>query len=325
MVLCSTPSDAQSVDLGWTHWDSSNQVLFSEPRGEGLVFRAYPSSTSQNINFFRDFAGLQKFYIQSVTAGPDGTALVAATLRLRDQQPKALILTYRPSGELLNKWEPGPQDPDVISYVSDDDVVFVLGDSNLPNDEENYPLLVEYTRDGQILKKLIPASKLKDGGESLSGSGANGDPALRVTKDKIYLYAPKNREVLICDRSGQILTSRSIRDAIDRLSSGNGYHIQQTHHVDFTDEGDVVLELLMGNDDTHSYQMDVVRVGVKTGEAIVVHKAFNSGRFWFIGMKGDQYLYVEGGEHLYLQANAAQEPVPLTEDAIASGQTGHTN
>ena len=133
------------------------------------------------------------------------------------------------------------------------------------------------------------------------------------------MYAPKNREVLICDRSGQVLTSRSIGAAVDQLSLANGYHLEQTHRVDFTDDGDIVLELLLANDDANSYRMKVVRVNAQTGEATMVRQASN-GRLWFIGMNNDQYLYVESGRHLYIQTNAAQEPVPLSDETVASAQ-----
>jgi hypothetical protein len=319
-ILCAIPSRAQSVDLSWTHWDSSNQVLFAEPKGDGLVFRAYPGSVNENIDIFRNFVGLQKVHVQSVTAGPDGVTLIATTLAMRDQQTKVLILTYAASGELLSKWEPGAQSADVISYASDDDAVFVLGDSDVPEGTKDYPLLVEYSRDGRTLKNLIPAVKFKDGGQSLSGSGTDGQAALRITKNKIYLYAPQNREVLICDRSGQVLTSRSIGAAVDQLSLENGYHLEQTHRVDFTDDGDIVLELLLGNNDANSYRMKVVRVNAQTGEATMVRQASN-GRLWFIGMNNDQYLYVESGRHLYIQANAAQEPAPLADETVASAQS----
>jgi len=319
-LLGGTPSEAQSVDLGWTHWDSSNQVLFAEPKGDGLVFRAYPGSPGQNIDIFKNFAGLQKVHVQSVTAGPGGVTLISAILSMRDRQTKFLVLTYSDSGELLSKWEPGSQSADVISYASDDDAVFVLGDSDVPEGTKNYPLLVEYSRDGRTLKKLIPSGKFKDGGQSLSGSGTDGQAALRITKNKIYLYAPQNREVVTCDRSGQVLTSRSIGAAVDKVSSANDYHLEQTHKVDFTEDGDIVLELLLGNNDSHSYQMDVVRVGAKTGQATIVRQASN-GRLWFIGMNNDQYLYVESGRHLYIQANAAQEPAPLADETVASAQS----
>jgi hypothetical protein len=323
LVFCSTSCGAQSVNLGWVYWDSSNQVLFSD-FGHGLVSRMFPHDSSQNIDIFRDFAGLQSVYVKSVTAGPDGTAFIAATLAIRDQEAKAVILTYGHSGELLNGWEPAPQDPEVIRYTNDDDAVFVPGDSDLPDTEAamDYPLLVEYSRGGRVLKKLVPASKIRDDGDSLSPGIANGPPTLRVTKDKICFYVPKNREVVMCDRSGQVLASRSIADIIETVSTADGYRLVQTHGVDFTDDGDIVIELLLENEASHSYMIDVVRVNAKTGEAVMVHRALNDARLGFIGIKEDQYLYIEGSQHLYIQSHAAQEAVPLSEEVVvAAGQT----
>jgi hypothetical protein len=60
--------------------------------------------------------------------------------------------------------------------------------------------------------------------------------------------------------------------------------------------------------------MEVVRLNIKTGEALSVHKSLNSGRLWFIGMKDNQYLYsehLEAGEILNVQSSADQEPQPL--------------
>ena len=85
----------------------------------------------------------------------------------------------------------------------------------------------------------------------------------------------------------------------------------ETHHVDFSDDGDIVLELLLGNDNSHSYMLDVVRVNIESGEAASVHKTFNDARLWFVGTENGKYLYLAGGKNLYIQSSAAQEPVPL--------------
>jgi hypothetical protein len=310
MMFCAAQAGAQAPDLGWVHWDSSNQVLFSEP-GPGLISRTSPDGSNLTIDIFKNFAGLQDVRVESVTAGPDGAALIAAVLAIRDQKTRAVVLTYGRSGELLKTWDLGPQDVDVIRYASDNDAVFLLGDRDVPDGAgpTDYPVLGEYSRDGRMLKSLIPASKLKDGGESLRAGSETGQPALRVTKDNIYFYAPKDREVVMCDRNGEVLASRSISGVVEELSRADGYYVVQTHHVDFTDDGDIVLEILLENDSIHSYLMDVVRVSIKTGQGVLVHRASN-GRFWFIGVKNDQFLYVEHGQNLYLQSPGAQELLP---------------
>jgi hypothetical protein len=77
-----------------------------------------------------------------------------------------------------------------------------------------------------------------------------------------------------------------------------------------------MTELLLCDDANNTYVMEVVRLSINTGEAASVHKASNSGRLWFVGMKDDQYLYLAGGKKLYIQSSAAQEPVPLNAKQI---------
>jgi hypothetical protein len=65
--------------------------------------------------------------------------------------------------------------------------------------------------------------------------------------------------------------------------------------------------------------MEVVRLSMKSGEDVSVHKESNSGRLWFVGMEDEQYLYLEhseGGQNLYTQSAAGQEPQPLVTGPI---------
>jgi len=85
--------------------------------------------------------------------------------------------------------------------------------------------------------------------------------------------------------------------------------------VDFTDDGDVVLELLLGND--IDYSLDVFRINIKSGEAVPAHKSFNGGgELWFVGIKDGQYVYIEKGQRLVIQSAEAQEPLPLASNLI---------
>ena len=120
----------------------------------------------------------------------------------------------------------------------------------------------------------------------------------------------------MCDRDGIVLAYRSFSESIEKISTEDGYHLVQTHQMDFAENGDLVAELLLWNDDNNTYLMEVVRLSMNTGEAVSVHKASNSGRLWFVGMKDDQYLYLAGSKNLYIQSSAAQEPVPLNTKQI---------
>ena len=307
---------------GWPQWDSTNQILFLSYY-PGLTVRSYVDTQRRgaDIDIYKDFPGLQSAYIDSVTAGPDGSTLIATNLNFGNHNGREVVLTYDSSGQLLKTWDPAPQYIEAIAYDKNDDAIFVLGGRNLPPGPyaPNYPLVIEYSRDGRILKIMAPASLLKDREYSFNLRSDNGEPLLRVTKDHIYLYAPTNHEVVMCDRDGVVLSAQSFSGALNKISTEDGYHLVQTHQSDFAENGDLVFELLLWNDDNNSYLMNVVRVSMKTGEAVSVHKALNSGRLWFIGMKVDQYLYLEhleGGQNLYTQSAAGQEPQPVVTQPV---------
>jgi hypothetical protein len=71
-----------------------------------------------------------------------------------------------------------------------------------------------------------------------------------------------------------------------------------------------VVELLRSND--IDYTLDVFRTIVKSGEAVAVHNALNSGKLWFVGLKDGQYVYIEKGQKLVIQPAEAQEPLALS-------------
>ena len=316
-ALYSPQAVAQVLNpTGLEQWDSTNQVLFFDGGSPGSPTRGYTDTHQRgaDINIFKDFPGLQEFYGTSLTAGPEGTTLFATILNFGGHNIRRVVLTYDSSGELLKTWEPVPQYWEVIAYSKDDDAIFVLGDRYAPDgrDAPDYPLLVEYNRDGRVLKNMIPTSTLKDAGDSFNQSGQTGEPALRVTKDHIYFYAPANREAVMCDRNGAVLAYRSISDIVDKIiSMEDGYQLAQIHHVDFTDDGDIVLELLLGNSTSQDSMLELVRINIKTGEAAPVHKTFKNDRLWFIGIRDGQYLYIADGKTLYFQSAGAQEPAPL--------------
>jgi hypothetical protein len=324
ITLYSPQAVAQALNpTGFPQWDSTNQVLFFGPGSPSPIVRAYVDAHQRgaDIDILKDFPGLQAAYIDSLTAGPDGTTLIAATLNFGNHNIREVILTHDSSGQLMKTWDPAPQYVEAIAYSKDHDAIFVLGGRELPKGPyaPNYPLLIEYSRDGRVLKAMAPASLLRDREYSFQSGSQIGQPLLRVTKDHIYFYASTNHEVVMCDRDGVVLAYRSFSDAIEKISTEDGYRLEEVHQMDFAENGDLVLELLLWNDDNNNYVMEVVRLNIKTGEAVSVHKALNSGRLSFVGMKDDQYLYLEhleGGQNLYTQSATAQEPQPLVTQPI---------
>jgi hypothetical protein len=316
MMICAVQAAAQALDpplSGLSYWDSTNQALFSREglSSPGFVVRGYEGThqRSADINVSKDFPDAREVYIDSLTAGPAGTTLIATTLNFGNRNVRRAILTYDSGGHLLKTWLP-PQSADAIAYSKDDHAVFVLGDHYTPEDPNglNYPLLLKYDLEDRVLKSMIPVSTLIDRGDSFHQNGETGEPALRVTKDRIYVYV--NREVVICNPDGDVLKHRSISDVIEKISREDGYHLVQIHAIDFTDDGNIVLELLLAND--RGYELGVFRINLETGEATSLHKGFNGTPLFFVGMKGSQCLYLWLGRDLYVQVDDALEPVPLS-------------
>ena len=309
-----TQAAAQELrPTGLPQWDSTNQVLFFADCRAGSVVRAYSDGHQRgaDIDIRKDFPGIQECYVDTLTAGPDGTTLIAATLNFGNHNIQQPILTYDSLGKLLRSWDPAPQYVEAIAYSKEDDALFILGARNLPTGPyaPNYPLLIEYSRDGRVLKVMIPAGALKDGGDSFHQGGPFGETSLRVTKNQVYLYAPTNREAVITDRNGVVLADRSLADIIEKIGMEDGYHLVQIHALDFSDEGDIVLQLLRSND--FDYTVDVFRINIKSGEAVAVHKSLNSAPLQFVGLKDRQYVYIEKGQKLVIQPPEAQNPLPL--------------
>jgi hypothetical protein len=278
-------------------WDATNQVLFfgygTEEPGLGFVVRGYADARQrgEDINIFKDFPGAQEVIVDGLTAGPGGTTLIAASLNA-DAKVQDAILTYDPLGGLLGAWDPAPQEPRAIAYSKEDDALFVLGGLSVPNgaNASDQPLVVEYSLDGRTLRSMVPASTLKDGADSLFLGGDGGEPALKVTRDRIYFYAPENHEAVICDHNGRVIAYRNVSDIVGKISTQDGSHLVQIHGADFTDDGELVLELALSNE--RGLAFDVFRINIATGEAAPVRKAYSGEEGRFIGVKGGQYLYL---------------------------------
>jgi hypothetical protein len=106
-TLFDTQTAAQELKpTGVSQWDSTNQVLFFA----GSVVRAYVDGRQRgaDIDISKDFPGIQECYVDSLTAGPDGTTVIAALLNFgKNRDVREMILTYDSSGKLLTTWGPG--------------------------------------------------------------------------------------------------------------------------------------------------------------------------------------------------------------------------
>jgi hypothetical protein len=135
-LFCTQTAAQELKPTGLSQWDSTNQVLFFANCGAGSVVRAYEDGRQRgaDIDISKDFPGIQECHADSLTAGPDGTTVIAARLNFgKNRDIREMILTYDSSGTLLKTWDPAPQYVEAIAYSKDDDAVFILGGRDLPD------------------------------------------------------------------------------------------------------------------------------------------------------------------------------------------------
>jgi hypothetical protein len=129
-ALLSTQAAAQELrPTGLWQWDPTNQVLFFDNCYTGSVVRAYAEGHQRgaDIDIRKDFPGLQECYVETLTAGPDGTTLIAVVLNFGNDNIQQPILTYDFLGKLLRSWDPAPQYVEAMAYSKEDDALFILG------------------------------------------------------------------------------------------------------------------------------------------------------------------------------------------------------
>ncbi len=107
-VFYSPQAVAQALNpTGLVEWDSTNQVLFFVNGHPGSPIRAYTDYNQRgaDIDVLKDFPGAQAA-IWSVTAGPDGSTLIAVTLDFGNRNVRDVILPtiFCP---VAKTWDPG--------------------------------------------------------------------------------------------------------------------------------------------------------------------------------------------------------------------------
>ena len=137
----------------FTRWDGTHKVLFF---GAGIIatkkrpIRAYANGMQRgsDIEILKDFADIKQAIVDDISAGPNGSTVIAGELRFKSGSDRCVILTYDSSGALSAIWDAEPY-CDVAVVADDKGDVFALG-SRFDEDERNprYPLLTRYTPNG---------------------------------------------------------------------------------------------------------------------------------------------------------------------------------
>lgn len=231
-TICA-PSQGQTIQVGsftddakggfLNHWDSANVrlILYRDTvdtniRGvrvigvDGTNFGLYPQ---------RDLAEAQFLDIWAVAGTPGrGFVLsVVAGYSPPGEKPfhvRPLLLTYTSSGTLEQVWNVKPYHFHQLA-VNKEGNVFALGDRD---ENHPYPLIVEYSSTGQVLREFLNSDTFSDGSKILANGSLYGDSHMFITSDRLFVWSGPSRELLQFSLAGELLSRSSFAGVLDRLA-----------------------------------------------------------------------------------------------------------
>lgn len=218
---------AQSEDRGGGYWAGW------EPIQRRLVFRrdvADPSLpaikvidvSGKTLALYplRDFSGASYIDIWDAKGAPNGDIIIAAILgygpRKKGPVPlKSLLLTYDSAGTLRKVWEVDPYHHHLVAADSQGNV-FAFGDAR--DSSHNYPLLIKYSPQGDVVKKFLLASMFS----SKDSVVRAGEPRMFIKGDKLFLYVAATQELFTFSLDGVLLSRTWLSAAYQRIAELNG-------------------------------------------------------------------------------------------------------
>src|SRR5208283_6795 len=177
--------------------------------------RAYANGIQRgsDIEIYKDFPDVKQVIVDDISAGPNGSTVIAGVLQFGSGNNRDVILTYDSSGALGSTWD-AKQYSNVALVADDNSSVFALGS---PSDDERnarYPLLTRYTPDGGVADQGLSSANFREGSDAIDDNDLMTHPILMLWQDKLLVFAPTANEVLVCTLSGTIVTRSSLRDAL---------------------------------------------------------------------------------------------------------------
>src|SRR5271169_6226038 len=130
-IGCQSQQIPPDLLLRSTRWDGTHKVLFF---GGGVIatketpIRAYANGMQRgsDIEILKDFADIEHVIVNDISAGPNGSTVIAGVLQFKSGIIRDVILTYESSGALRAIWATEPYYN--VAVVADDyGNVFALG------------------------------------------------------------------------------------------------------------------------------------------------------------------------------------------------------
>jgi hypothetical protein len=301
----------------WTRrWDAAQGVLFVGKHfrlQKGMPLRSYNADGTQRgagIDLYKDFPGLQHPNIDDFAAGPNGTTIIAVELMFGPREGRYAILTYDSDGKLLSEFSPTPYTANAIA-ADDEGNVYLLGDNDDEGDDgPPYPLLIKYDSSGNVIWSAIKSNVFKSGSDAIEDLfERDQEPvasSVALLDGKLFIYAPSEKELLVCSGDGKILRRVSLQEVAATIARADRAHFAKVADVAYVDRNHVVLSVMEFLNASEPNVMDIRNlsaaaylVDLTTREFKLILRGERDLYPAFLGVKGNQLITLTRVEQGY--------------------------
>ena len=187
------------------------------------------SGTSVPIFILYDFREAKFANIWAAAATPEGGMVLSVIVGFGHRADpkdtsktsvKSLVLTYGPDGALKKVWNVAPYHHLALAVDSSGNV-FALGIRDAG--PEGFPMLIKYSKSGEILGEYLPSSTFAKWERALDGNPLNGSPALFIHDQQLVIWVSSTREIFKFSLNGELQRKFALGAQVDRLAAQNGF------------------------------------------------------------------------------------------------------
>jgi len=309
------PQNIEGAESPQLHrWDATHGVLFLGKNF--LLEKTAPPLRSYNegglqygsdVNLFKDFPDVENVIVDDFAAGTAGATFIAATLIYGHGPAKHVLLTYDGTGGLRQVVDTASYSAEAITSDDQGDV-YVLGEKTDEREgDPPYPLLIEYDPSGTIVGRAIDSKVFKTGSDAIQDFGPAQEmvsASLMVSDGKLYIYAPSERQVLICSLDGKILRRTALEEFTVKIARADKVNRAAISEIAFVDENHVALYLTEHVDPEEPHTTDYSNMHTAVYLVDLTSKTFKlilrgepGLNPAFVGVKGNQVLTLTRTQH----------------------------
>jgi len=298
------------ADSGYLpRWDSSyNRLLVyrnaSAPDMPSARIFAN-SGTSVPIFILHDFREAKFANIWAAAATPEGGMVLSVIVGFGHQAApknastaslKSLVLTYGPDGALKKVWNVAPYHHKALAVDSSGNV-FALGVRDAG--PEGFPMLMKYSKSGDVLGEYLPSSTFAKWEKALDGNPLNGNPALFVHDQQLVIWVSSTREIFKLSLNGELQRKFGLGAQVDRLAAQNGFAQGTIAGLALNNLGGLALQVRFwpAKDSAQGLMVGMVDVSPDGAEAKITDPLVSAAatKQQFLGLSGE-------GKHVVLES-----------------------